>query len=212
MTFPSWEYIPVTCNKCGKSYTKRRGEVKRWSGFCKRCVPNQGHPSPFRGHTKETHPGVAKSAVKKEGKPRPDMRGENNYAWSGGRPTCFDCGIAISYGRKRCRPCANNSRRGPNHPMWRGGGYSEVSRVVRGSEEYQTWRKAVLHRDNYTCGLCKQRGGKLSAHHIKGFATHPELRFEVSNGITLCWPCHLSVNGKEAKYEAQFAWLVEFAA
>ena len=38
------------------------------------------------------------------------------------------------------------------------------------------------------CG--DNKGGKLNAHHIKSFADYPELRFEVSNGITYCEDCH----------------------
>ena len=34
------------------------------------------------------------------------------------------------------------------------------------------------------------KGGKLNAHHLKSWALFPELRFEISNGITLCVICH----------------------
>ena len=34
------------------------------------------------------------------------------------------------------------------------------------------------------------RGGNLRAHHVQPFAKHPERRFDVANGITLCHPCH----------------------
>ena len=53
------------------------------------------------------------------------------------------------------------------------------------------WRLAVYARDNYHCVLCNAVGVKLNADHIKGVAEHPELRLELSNGRTLCVPCHL---------------------
>lgn len=61
----------------------------------------------------------------------------------------------------------------------------------RRKPEYLDWRNAVLERDNYACQKCgDSQGGNLRCHHIKPFSTHPELRFEVSNGITLCHVCH----------------------
>jgi len=72
---------------------------------------------------------------------------------------------------------------------WKGFTHPEQLRF-RGSEEYREWKKAVLKRDNYQCQSCGKRGGKLHGHHIKDFSIYPELRLEVSNGITLCKPCH----------------------
>lgn len=60
----------------------------------------------------------------------------------------------------------------------------------RNSPEYKVWRRAVFERDNYTCQKCKKRGVRIEAHHIKSWAYFPELRFEVSNGITFCDECH----------------------
>ncbi len=59
-----------------------------------------------------------------------------------------------------------------------------------GEWQYTAWRTAVFGRDDFTCQKCKVRGGILHAHHIKAWATHPESRYDISNGITYCVKCH----------------------
>ena len=80
---------------------------------------------------------------------------------------------------------------GAKNPSWKGG-VSSVNRRIRNSGEYRHWREAVFKRDNWTCQKCGRRGGvALHPHHLKPFADYPALRFEVSNGMTLCAdPCH----------------------
>ena len=87
---------------------------------------------------------------------------------------------------------------GEAHWAWKGGISGERNRI-RASSAYKFWRKAVFQRDNWTCVKCGQRGGYLEADHIKGFAEYPELRFEVSNGQTLCKPCHRQITNKRAR-------------
>lgn len=78
---------------------------------------------------------------------------------------------------------------GPNHPNWKGG-ITPKNVVERRSTRYREWAKAVKIRDDFTCQHCGVRGGKLHSDHIKGFADYPDLRYELSNGRTLCIPCH----------------------
>lgn len=86
--------------------------------------------------------------------------------------------------------------RGEDHPLYRGADRTERSRAMA-RDEYKQWRLAVFCRDDFTCCRCGQRGGgHLHAHHIQGWTKHPELRFDVSNGQTLCVPCHFIAHGK----------------
>lgn len=81
-------------------------------------------------------------------------------------------------------------QRGPLGSNWRGG-VNPINKGIRSSSRYKEWRKSVFVRDNYTCQKCGRIGGELNADHIMPFAEYPELRFELSNGRTLCKnPCH----------------------
>lgn len=82
-----------------------------------------------------------------------------------------------------------NYKRGADHYRWQGG-ITPAMQKVRLSAEMRAWVRAVRERDNYTCCLCRKRGGDLHVDHIKPFALHPELRFDMNNGRTLCVPCH----------------------
>lgn len=87
------------------------------------------------------------------------------------------------------RKRASLNRMGKNSPNWKGG-ITKINKLLRRSFEFKEWRRAVFERDNYTCQFCRVRGGELHPDHIKAFAGYPELRFELSNGRTLCAPCH----------------------
>lgn len=67
---------------------------------------------------------------------------------------------------------------------------SHANELARKTLQARLWRISVFKRDDYTCQGCGDRGGELHAHHIKPFSTHPELRYELDNGVTLCVSCH----------------------
>ncbi len=70
---------------------------------------------------------------------------------------------------------------------------SVTYKVVSGrGDGATTWARAVKDRDSYQCQnpLCTSRAGIMHAHHIHNYADYPELREEISNGTTLCEPCH----------------------
>lgn len=87
------------------------------------------------------------------------------------------------------RRWSDGSRRREDCPFFIDGRHSGKT-PIKQSYDYKMWRKAVFERDDYTCQFCKQRGGELQADHIKPQSVFPELRFDISNGRTLCRPCH----------------------
>jgi 5-methylcytosine-specific restriction endonuclease McrA len=86
---------------------------------------------------------------------------------------------------------------GEKHWNWKGGiAHYNNRKDIHHTKEYKDWRNAVLVKDNYTCQLCKNSGGKLIGHHIFPWAGYPELRFNIMNGMTLCKACHLLTHKK----------------
>jgi len=63
-----------------------------------------------------------------------------------------------------------------------------VGRVERGWK-FARWKKEIYKRDNYKCQKCGS-DESICAHHILSWKDYPELRFELLNGITLCFECH----------------------
>ncbi len=61
----------------------------------------------------------------------------------------------------------------------------------------QAWASLVKNRD----GKCVECGNlnDLHAHHIKSHKTNPELRLDISNGVTLCGHCHREHHRKNGR-------------
>jgi len=69
--------------------------------------------------------------------------------------------------------------------------YDDLTKYIpgRGSVEYDTWKECVMDRDNYMCICCGSNVGP-EVHHILSFNDYPLLRYETTNGITLCHNHH----------------------
>jgi len=159
-----------TCKNCGKVfgdyyYRKRK--------YCSRKC---------RANSKE-HLNKSIKTIKKV-----DVRGKNNPMY--GKPLVpwnkDKKGYKIH--SEEWREKKSNQMKGNKHWNWQGG--KSKRRQGYYSYEYKEWRMAVFLRDNFTCQFCGERGNYKEAHHIKSFAKHSELRFDLNNGVTLCKDCH----------------------
>lgn len=75
---------------------------------------------------------------------------------------------------------------------------------------YWEWRNAVIKRDKGKCQYpgCRRKKG-VQIHHIIRWADCYDLRYSVSNGITLCRSCHKKITGNETIYSDLFITIVK---
>jgi hypothetical protein len=85
--------------------------------------------------------------------------------------------------------CLRKSRSKEKNSNWRGG-VTKRRKADLTTVEYRQWRKAVFERDKYICVECSKKSGTKEAHHILPWAYFKDFRYDVSNGLTLCSPCH----------------------
>lgn len=127
---------------------------------------------------------------------------------------CKTCGRVVFappsqhrlYCTTRCMlldPDFRDKIKGPNHYNWKGG-VNPKNQIFRKSKAYYDWRTKVFKRERFTCNICHHYGKGLQAHHRIPWADHPELRFEVDNGITLCKKCHFEVHEMLKRLKLQY--------
>jgi 5-methylcytosine-specific restriction endonuclease McrA len=107
--------------------------------------------------------------------------------WNKGRPH--------NVHTKEWREKVSLANSGSNHWNWKGG-INSSNRIMRNSTRHKEWSLAVFQRDHFSCKCCGIHGqrGKIVAHHIIPWSLNKELRFDVSNGITLCKKCHCAIH------------------
>lgn len=196
------------CFVCGEEYTKKVNVSKKnWalSKFCSNPCINKGRTN-TNGFKKGQAPWNKKYNLKRKCENcNKDYKGWDNQSRfcsrkcarakqvispeSYAKAALKRTGELNSSKRPKVRQKIRKANLGEKSHLWRGGKSTEAHKI-RESAEYRIWRTSVFKRDNWTCVFCKQRGGKLEADHIKPFAYFPELRFEITNGRTLCVPCH----------------------
>ena len=95
--------------------------------------------------------------------------------------------------RQKLSDAHKGRRTGSDNPNWKGG-LIHPDKRLRTSYATKQWSMEVRERDGHKCVECGATG-RLHAHHVQPWKKHPELRWDVSNGLTLCPPCHQKAHG-----------------
>lgn len=220
------------CETCSNTITRKRGVFSdiQWKKkrFCSRKCFSINHPKPMIGKISwnrgykyppemckkfsiaQTGKKYGPMSQERKDKLSKERKGENNPNWNNNkRQECIFCGKKLSRRllNPRCRDCFGLTVKGDKNWNWKGG-ITPLNEKIRTSAEYQRWRKSVLKRDNYTCIHCLFIGSKndniLQVDHIKPFSKYPELRFDISNGRTLCFDCHKKTDSFGAKVRLNY--------
>lgn len=89
--------------------------------------------------------------------------------------------------KQACLHCS--TKKGSEHHSWNSDLLNGDRSSRRGSV-CVNWRNEIYERDEYTCQVSGRIGGQMNAHHLYSWHSHPELRLELSNGISICKQLH----------------------
>lgn len=80
--------------------------------------------------------------------------------------------------------------------LWKGTDYLDPLTRKRNQREHRKWSLSVRERDNHQCTECGIKNVNLEAHHIVSLTEciNTSLEFDVTNGRTLCIPCHRGIH------------------
>jgi len=80
--------------------------------------------------------------------------------------------------------------------LWKGQDYLDPITRKRNQRLHRTWSQEVRKRDGFKCTKCSKHDVDLEAHHIVKIedCIKSGTEFDVSNGITLCVPCHRKIH------------------
>jgi len=78
---------------------------------------------------------------------------------------------------------------------------------------HKAWADRIKERDNHLCQLCRKPHRVLNSHHLLPQENYPFARYELLNGICLCFRCHKCSNNSPHRDPLGFIrWLRVYKA
>lgn len=112
---------------------------------------------------------------------------------------------------KKTRQKLSKIHTGEKHWNWKKDrSLLKVSEKKHLDVQYREWMMNVKSRDNWTCRIDNENcSGRLEAHHILDWVNYPELRYSLTNGVTLCQAHHPRGRAKEKRFVSLVTTLID---
>lgn len=173
--------IPVVCQWCKKEFKTTNTRIKQKIKYCSMECRNKS----YIGNNLKRIEKICKYC-------------RNKFEVQFSSPQIFCSKKCMNRGQDRSKTS------GEGHWNWQGG-KTPLKILIRESYIYKEWRESIFKRDNYTCQICKGRGGRLHVDHWpKQFADiirenniqsledaiNCEVLWDKENNRALCEDCH----------------------
>jgi hypothetical protein len=85
-------------------------------------------------------------------------------------------------------------------------------RTLKGKADI-LWSKIIRNKAGNVCEWCGRTSGKMDAHHVKG-KPNGTLRYELRNGVCLCFNCHrIKCHGTDPDLNQEYLnWIRKYKA
>lgn len=182
------DFVCVQCDCCHKESIKRGTHAKRAriksQHFCRACNNSLNKP---RTRSPELRAKISASTKKAMASPELKARIAANQPDFSGCHNPFYGKRHSEESRQKIRK--NNVFLGEINPWWK----------PWMSETRHSWGRQIRQAFNNRCASCnktrvecKKQGLTLDSHHIVPVKCHPELRYDLNNGIAVCHTCHVN--------------------
>lgn len=173
---------------------------------CRRCNPNKSKPPVSQGRIWQRLAEFGSEYVSHQCTSNGVLTSVTQVTFKCGGYKDHPCGTEVTRfwndisrkGRKPlCQKCAQPRLRGKEHHLYNPDLTDRQREDSRWRAADREWAQQILARDQHTCQISGQVGGRLSAHHLNSRTKYPHLKLDLANGLTLSEDLHAEFHRRQ---------------